>query len=292
MSACDDICFGGLLIPTDDRRNLTASCFRPPEPRDNNPWLIVASAMGVKRSFYRGLAESLASRGYGVITFDYRGIGDSAPDDLRSDASTIEDWGAHDLESVICWLRDAHRPGKLFILGHSVGGQVIGLAPSSRSADGLILVATQSGYWRNWHGRYRVGVWLWWHLILPVTNSVCGFFPARHLGMGENLPSGVARQWAKWGRHPQYLMKPGAECPRFHDEIACPAQAWFIRDDWLAPRDAMQGLLAWYSAADIEYHEIGGEDEPVGHWGWFRAETARAYWDKAVVWLERQGATD
>lgn len=290
-SECDDICFGRLFIATGDGRQLAASCFRPAEDDDRNQWVIIASAMGVKRNFYRDLAETLAADGYGVLTFDYRGIGDSAPDNIRREVSCIEDWGCHDLESVIRWLRENHKPSRLFLLGHSVGGQIIGLAPSSKQVDGIVLVASQHGYWRNWHGRNRALVWGLWYLFIPVLTTLCGFFPARHLGLGENLPRNVARQWAEWGRDPAYLMKPGSAVRRHHRDIARPGLVWCIDDDWLAPRAAVLRMIDWYRSTAFDFREIGSADEPVGHWGWFRPATGQSYWAETVRWMNRAGET-
>ncbi|HJY42761.1 MAG TPA: alpha/beta hydrolase [Steroidobacteraceae bacterium] len=45
--------------------------------------VVVPSAMGVTQNFYARFAEWLAARGYLAATFDYRGIGQSAPARLR-----------------------------------------------------------------------------------------------------------------------------------------------------------------------------------------------------------------
>jgi predicted alpha/beta hydrolase len=45
--------------------------------------LVLPSAMGVAQHFYAKFAEWLAGQGYFVVTFDYRGIGLSAPASLR-----------------------------------------------------------------------------------------------------------------------------------------------------------------------------------------------------------------
>jgi hypothetical protein len=51
--------------------------------------------MGVTQSFYAPLARWLAGQGYLAITFDYRGIGESAPPTLRGFGATLTDWLAH-----------------------------------------------------------------------------------------------------------------------------------------------------------------------------------------------------
>lgn len=45
--------------------------------------VIIPCAMGVQQKFYARFAQWLAEQGYHVTTFDYRGIGCSAPPSLR-----------------------------------------------------------------------------------------------------------------------------------------------------------------------------------------------------------------
>lgn len=45
--------------------------------------VLIVSAMAVPQSFYADLARWLARQGWQVVTFDYRGTGDSAPPTLH-----------------------------------------------------------------------------------------------------------------------------------------------------------------------------------------------------------------
>ncbi|CAM3221072.1 hypothetical protein EMST110833_02030 [Empedobacter stercoris] len=45
---------------------------------------MISSAIGVKQSFYTKFAIYLANKGYLVFTYDYRGIGDSKPNNLKN----------------------------------------------------------------------------------------------------------------------------------------------------------------------------------------------------------------
>ena len=45
--------------------------------------LLIVSAMGVPQRFYSDFAQWLATQGYAVFTFDYRGIGASRPTHMR-----------------------------------------------------------------------------------------------------------------------------------------------------------------------------------------------------------------
>ena len=54
----------------DTCKNRTISC-QLFDRGSSNVILIIASAMGVKQSFYRGISEFAAENGISVITFDY-----------------------------------------------------------------------------------------------------------------------------------------------------------------------------------------------------------------------------
>ena len=63
--------------------------------------IVLAGATGVPQGFYRYFAEAAVSRGFEVITFDYRGIGESAPKSLRGFEMNYLDWAQLDLAGVL-----------------------------------------------------------------------------------------------------------------------------------------------------------------------------------------------
>src|SRR5690349_7450209 len=65
----------------DPRASVVLRVFEPSGPPKGS--IIVTTAMGVAQSIYSRFAEWLATQGYFVTTFDYRGIGASAPPSLR-----------------------------------------------------------------------------------------------------------------------------------------------------------------------------------------------------------------
>src|SRR5689334_25085530 len=67
--------------------------------------VVVPAAMGVVQNFYARFAEWLAAQGYCVITFDYRGVGLSAPSSLRGFKVDIVDWARQDCAEVINFTR-------------------------------------------------------------------------------------------------------------------------------------------------------------------------------------------
>jgi predicted alpha/beta hydrolase len=60
-----------LEIKTNYGNSVTASIYEA----DKNTILIIASATGVKQSFYKKFADFVSTNGITVITFDYSGIG-------------------------------------------------------------------------------------------------------------------------------------------------------------------------------------------------------------------------
>jgi predicted alpha/beta hydrolase len=96
--------------------------------------IIVAGATGVAQRFYRRFAEYAALGKFDVVTFDYRGLGGSAPPDLRAFEMRFRDWAQLDLDAVIRSVKD-DRP--LYIVGHSYGGVAFGLIPGIAAADAI-----------------------------------------------------------------------------------------------------------------------------------------------------------
>src|SRR5699024_718851 len=176
----------------------------------------------------------LADRGVEVATFDY----------CREPGTDMANWGFRDIEAVISGCGDDL---PLFVVGHSCGGQLAGLAPSSAKLSGLIWVAAQSGYWGHWHGRGRTGMWLLSHVVIPALTRGKRF-PARRLGIFRtDEPSSVIAQWGAWMRRPGYLFDPafGLDTHGCRD-LALPALVHGFDDDGYAPTAAIDALMREY----------------------------------------------
>ncbi|HEV7239264.1 MAG TPA: alpha/beta fold hydrolase [Thermoanaerobaculia bacterium] len=243
--------------------------------------LIMAAAMGVKRRYYDAFARHVAEGGRSVVTFDYRGMGESRPATLRGFPATMEEWGRYDIPAVIDWIGRELRPRSLAYAGHSAGGQLAGLAPNAGAVDRFLFVCSQSGYWRHWPGIRALGLGTLW-VTMPIVSRIAGFFPSRLFGLGsEDLPRGIASQWARWGRHPEYLFRDVDSAP--YARLTAPILAYSFRDDHYAPRRAVDALLAKYSAAPVTHLHI--EERGLGHFDFFRKAKGGALWDDASQWL-------
>src|SRR2546427_13102041 len=116
----------------------------------------------------------------------------------------MRDWAELDAAAALDFL-GKNFPAKLMAIGHSFGGQSFALIPGAEQLAAALAVGSQSGYWRHWRGAPRAGMWLLTHVLLPRISRLVGYFPAAALGQGENLPAGVAIEWARWCRDPDYL---------------------------------------------------------------------------------------
>lgn len=275
-----------VVIRARDDYRLGGTVFRPAAEADLGAAVVVASATAVSRHYYGKFAHYLAERGFTVLTFDYRGIGSSAPDDLKGFAAGMQHWGEEDLAGAIDWLRETAQPDHLFMVGHSVGGQIVSLADNNRTLDGLVLVAAQSGYWRLF-GKRRPRLFITWHLLIPLLTRIYGRLPKWLMG-GEDLPAGVARQWARWGRHPDYIVSHGPRVRQGFARIAVPLLAYRFSDDQTAPGRAVAALLRWYENAAVQERAVDPSDlgvPQIGHFGFFRQKFSETLWREAGDWL-------
>jgi predicted alpha/beta hydrolase len=277
-----------LRIAAADGYSLGATLFAPDAP--NGRVVVVNAAMGVKRGFYARFALHLAAGGFAVVTYDYRGIGDSRPARLRGFPARLQDWGERDFYGVLAWVSAQYPLARVLAIGHSVGGQIIPLAPSADRIAALVCVAAQSGYWGHWSSARKLGMWALWHAAMPAGVRTVGYFPSRRLGLGEDLPPGVARQWAEWGRSPHYIAGPpgGVMRERFA-RLRMAIRAYSFSDDHFAPRPAVEALLALYrGATSVEHRHLtpaGLGLRHVGHFGFFRDGGPDTLWADTVSWL-------
>jgi len=248
--------------------------------------VLIMPATGVPQSYYAKFAAYLGGRGFKVLTFDYRGIGRSLEGGIRRVRARMQDWGALDGAAAFEFL-DARR---VAVVGHSFGGQALGLLPDPERISAALLVGAQSGYWRNWPLLGRAWMWPATHIGLPGVAHLLGYFPGARLGFGEDLPAGVALQWASWCRHPRYLVGAlGVEAA--YARVRAPLRAYAIADDPFAPLSAVHALAKLYPKARWETCTVAPRDvgvKSLGHFGFFRERFRDSLWREAADWLEQQ----
>jgi predicted alpha/beta hydrolase len=273
-----------LTIAARDGYPLAATLFAAPDA--TSPVVLVGCATGVPRVFYARFARFLASRGLSALTVDYRGVGGSAPPRLRGFRATMADWGRLDLAGAVDWM-EANRPAsrRLFV-GHSVAGQLLGLLPDADRLAAAWLVGSQHGYVRHWEARHRALLMAFWCAV-PAVVGTLGYLPAWLLGGGEDLPAGVAREWAAWAMHPDYLVGLHPEARDGYGRLTMPVTLVGIEDDFYAPRRSIDKFACFFGRSPsrrvVRPSDVGVR--ALGHFGWFRERFADPLWADAARWL-------
>lgn len=262
--------------------------------------VLINGATGMKCSYYANYAQYLAGLGFNVLTFDYRGIGLSRPNNIRELNVTKRDWGLYDTEGAIVKLMQlgpADQP--LSAVCSSIGGFTLGLALSSKHFQRALFVGCQIAYYNDYIKERRLEYFLKWHLVMPVLAVLCGYFPGRQLGWSEDLPKGVALEWGlrlNPSFHYYYHLLP-------HDLTVISVEGMKERmaavkaevlsiadiDDEFATPAAVQRLMSHFVNADHRFVQIDssllGNGAPMGHVGFFNKRCKPNLWPQSAEWL-------
>jgi len=247
--------------------------------------VLINSAMGVPARFYRHFAAALAVEGFTVVTWDYRGIGGSAPESLSGYRATPVDWATLDLPAMIDWLVASRGPERLFLVGHSVGGQIAGMIDNPEKVDGMVTLSSQSGHWRLQGAEQKVMVLLHAYVSLPLLSHLFGYAPWSRLGLGEDLPKECALLWARWIRDRDYLLGDESLPLDRYQRFAAPVLAYSIDDDKWGTTEAVDAMMSAYPEVErrhLKPAEVGLQK--IGHVGFFRPESS-LLWPAVFDWM-------
>jgi predicted alpha/beta hydrolase len=112
----DDVFCDDITVPATDGYPLAATLFLPRGAKRHV--VLINSATAVPRRLYRGFAGYLAKRGCAVLTYDYRGIGDSRQQALTGYnrkkslvgfKASMSDWAAQDIAATVAWMRERYK---------------------------------------------------------------------------------------------------------------------------------------------------------------------------------------
>jgi len=266
---------------------LTASVF---EAAGADTVVLINAATGVPQHFYRHIARYVRDRRWTAVTYDYRGIGLSAPPSLRGFEARMRDWALLDMSSVVDWTMAEFAPRRLFAIGHSFGGQGLGMIDSPQSITAAVGVSAQSGYWAVQGAAQKIPVLFAVGVMLPLLSRVFGYYPWSRFAAGEDIPKGVALEWARWCRSRNYLLDDRSLPLDRYRAFEAPILAYSIDDDDWGTSRAVDDMMRAYSNV-TRRHIVPAEFglDRLGHTGYFR-RTSTALWDEAIAWLDTHAA--
>lgn len=267
-----------------DGFELGATLFQPTHgPRGT---VIVNGATGVPASYYAAFAEHLAASGLRVVTYDYRGVGASRPDSLRGFSATMSDWAVRDARSVLEHVRARFGEAPLFWVGHSFGGQALGLIDDARQVTGAVLVGSQLGDVDDFPLPDRLKLRVLFGGVLPAVTRSFGYLPGA-MGVGEDLPRGVAEEWARWCLTRGYFLQAHPVARRRFARFDKPTLLFSMSDDDYAPEPAVAQLVGLLSNAPLEHRRVVPSElgvGAIGHFGFFRPRFTDTLW-REVRWF-------
>jgi predicted alpha/beta hydrolase len=230
-------------------------------------------AMGMPAKHYLPLAEAFAAHGIAVALHEWRGIGSS---DRR--AGRQWDWGYRelleaDLPAGIEAVRARWPHAKLWIGGHSLGGQLSCLYASLHPAEfaGIALVASGSPYWRRFP---RSGLLVSAYALASPLARLMGYLPGRKLGFGGNEAKGVIADWSRSGRTGRYAADGmRVDFTARMAALKLPVLALRLMDDWMVPPGSLEWLLGLMPAAPRQVGVFGAEQlagQRADHFTWMK----------------------
>ncbi len=261
--------------------------------------VIVNAATSVRCRYYFRFAAYLAAHGFDVILYDYRGIGESRPARLAGFPATWLDWGRLDFEAVLRFARRAFANQPIDVVAHSIGGFVVGLAPSNTAIRRVFTMGAQYAYWRDYAPRAKLGMLLKWHVAMPVLGALFGYVPAGTLGWMEDTPRGVALSWSRsrarfedtYGRAPLELTDGERDqLVQQFARLSAPLLAVSVTDDPFGTVPAIERLLAYFRGSAARTHvrvaPAYAATSAIGHFAFFHRRFEATLWPIALRWLE------
>jgi predicted alpha/beta hydrolase len=254
------------------------------------PVCLCLPAMGASASYYRPFAHALARALAGtVVLADLRGQGQS---ELRANHGArfgYREIVEQDVPALIDTLaaRFRHRP--LFVIGHSLGGQLATLSAVHRQEQlaGLVLLAAGTAHYRAWPREHRWRARLAVHCIRAAA-ALLPWYPGTVLGFGGDQPRRLMRDWSYNALTGKYQCAGSTiEYESRLAELRLAVLAVTIREDPVAPAGAVSELLAKLPQAERKRLEVAGvlSDGPWRrHFSW--ARRPEVVLGPIVQWIE------
>jgi len=253
--------------------------------------IVFNSATGFRQSFYFKLAQYAAERGYDTLVYDYRGMGLSAPADLASENARMSDWGLLDMRAALDAGAARAQGLPVVTIGHSVGGQFVGLLRNHQLARAHVQIATSVGYWRWEHAPFKYLAWWFWRVHGPLMLALKGYIPTGGGWAGLPLPRGVYEEWRGWCLRPDHFAPDLHTClaDNYFTEIRAPMLSVSFSDDPIATRRTVEALTAFYPNAAREsrwYTPADAGSRRIGHEGFFASKHRETLWRPVIDWID------
>lgn len=277
-----------IKISCSDGITLSATLYKPDAPKAA---IMFAPATGIKRGFYNSLATYLAEQGYGSICFDNRGIGASKGKNLNKVNASLVNWGRLDMTAVLETLKSYFPNQKYHLIGHSAGGQLIGLMDNAMELTSVFNFASSSGSLRNMSYPFKLQASFFLNVFIPMSNLFLGKTNSQWMGMGEPLPKTVAKEWSKWCNGAGYIKVDLDKTIQNHcyNDLDLPSKWLHATDDGIANYENVQDMVRVFTKMKPEIVTLDPAKynfKEIGHMMFFSSKK-KELWHFALDWLEQ-----
>ncbi|WP_440873699.1 alpha/beta hydrolase family protein [Thalassotalea sp. PLHSN55] len=278
-----------ITITCSDGQTLSANEYQPSGTLKGA--ILIGPATGIKKEFYANFASYLAENGYGVITFDNRGIGGSLNGNIHHSKITLQCWGEKDMPAVFEQLKFSFPNAKYHLVGHSAGGQLIGLMHNAHELSSIFNYACSSGQLKNMKTKDKLKAHFFMNVFIPVSNALFGYTKSQWVGMGEPLPKNVAKQWRHWCNNQGYVQTAFGKTvfQHYYDELSLPSYWVNADDDFIANNKNVADMLSVFPKFEAQTLTLNLADyhlKEIGHMKFF-SKKAKILWPLALNWLEK-----
>jgi predicted alpha/beta hydrolase len=281
-----------IIIECQDGENLAGTLFIPKKGAKGA--VLIGPATGIKRQFYRYFSAHLAQHGYAVLTFDNRGIGGSLVGKLSASSASLQSWGEQDMPAALETLQKACPDHLYHLVGHSAGGQLVGLMHNAAELRSMFNFASSSGRLKNMSMPYWFKAHIFMNAFIPLSNLLFGHTKSQWLGMGEPLPRAVARQWRQWCNGQGYVKTAFGKTVTTHcyHQLTMPSLWVNASDDEIAIDQNVSDMVSVFTKLRAERLTLSpqkGDLSEIGHMKFF-SRKGQPLWYHTLDWLEKHNS--
>ena len=251
-------------ISTDDGHHFDISCYGA---KDAKSVLLFFPAMGVEARYYRDWAKSMADAGFLCCISDHRGHGTSSIRPKRGIDFGYQQMIEQDYESAINAILSYADSEKIYLGGHSLGGQLSCLYAGTRNDDlnwlsGIVLIAACTISHSGWSGFQGFMMRFIPHFFSTVARLI-GYFPGKRLMFAGTEARQQMLDWSQSGLDGMYQPLGYKESldPKMQ-KVTKPIVSISYEGDDYAPRAAVDHLVSKMTGCDISRIHLTDKNSP------------------------------
>jgi predicted alpha/beta hydrolase len=273
-------------IRTKDGKWIGITRYIPGNPNGRN--IIIAPAAHILQVEYEPFAKHFLQQGYSIVSFDYRGTGESPSLIPKKQKNGLLQWAVHDIDAVIRYVRQLYSHNEIIYIGHGVGGELVGLAPASQFINRLVLIDSALSCKKLWPWHIKLGLFLaklWWRIL----GSYQANLPIHKPGLRNRLPREVVYEWINWCEKPNGLFDFFPDCN--YRKLAVPLLAISFDKSWYSPEKAVRELLNYFSNSQISWYHIDPAKlgfKKIKNFCFFEPFVESSLWETLKSWLNEE----